>query len=258
MSILFDQIIFGPVHSRRFGLSLGINLLPTTYKYCTFDCVYCECGWTKVDRNKKPGHIFTFEEIAAALEIACQKLKDQKVVPDNLTFAGNGEPTIHPAFPAIIDMTLRTRDLFFPDTRVTVLSNATRLHRPLIRQALMEVDHNVLKLDCGTEAMYRLINRPLPHITLQSIVDQLIRFESDLIIQSMFIRGEHEGRKIDNTTDDEVAAWLDHLVKITPEKVMVYSIDRSPPTSSIHKVPYEDLVLIAGKVEKLGIPAEIY
>jgi wyosine [tRNA(Phe)-imidazoG37] synthetase (radical SAM superfamily) len=257
MSILFDQIIFGPVNSRRFGVSLGINLLPVTYKYCTFDCVYCECGWTR-NKEHRQGRLFSFGQIAEALEMTCIELRNKQVVPDNLTFAGNGEPTLHPSFPAILEMAMEKRDRYFPEARITVLSNATRLHIKAVREALLKADHNVLKLDCGTERMFRLINRPLPKITLQMIVEQLTRFEGHLIIQSMFVRGTLDGEPIDNTEEAEMNAWLVHIRKIAPEKVMVYSIDRFPPAASIRKIPAVELEAIAEKVINAGIPAEVF
>jgi wyosine [tRNA(Phe)-imidazoG37] synthetase (radical SAM superfamily) len=257
MSILFDQIIFGPVRSRRFGISLGINLLPSGYKFCTFDCVYCECGWTRM-KDKQREKLFTRDEILTALEKKCRELSAASVIPDNLTFAGNGEPTLHPEFPGIMEGALKIRNSYFPGTQITVLSNATQLHKPAIKNALLKADNNVLKLDCGTERMFRLINRPLGSITLDKIVRQLIRFKGNLIIQSLFIRGEYMGESIDNTTSEEISAWLEHLQDIQPRTVMIYSIDRKPPVGTILKVPKDELYRIAGIVEDAGIRTEVY
>lgn len=257
MSILFDLIIFGPVRSRRFGISLGINLLPTSYKFCTFDCVYCECGWTRYHSDRKQ-KLFTFGEIVTALEEKCLKLAESSVIPDNLTFAGNGEPTLHPRFPEIVGETIRIRDHHFPQARITVLSNATQLHRPSVRNALLKVDNNVLKLDCGTEEMFRRINRPLGTMTLEKIIHQLQKFDGNLIIQTLFIRGEYQGEQVDNTTEAELNAWMEHLRVIRPQAVMIYSIDRKPPVSTIRKVPAEDLYRIASLVEALGLKTEVY
>jgi len=257
MSILFDQIIFGPVRSRRFGVSLGINLLPTSYKFCTFDCVYCECGWTRYHRDRKQ-KLFTFGEIVTALEEKCRKLSGSSLIPDNLTFAGNGEPTLHPRFPEIVDETIRIRDHYFSQAQITVLSNATQLHKPSVRNALLKVDNNVLKLDCGTREMFRRINRPLGNITLEKIIHQLQKLDGNLIIQTLFIRGEYQGEQVDNTTEAELNAWMEHLRLIRPRTVMIYSIDRKPPVSTIRKVPAEDLYRIASAVESLGLKAEVY
>ncbi len=257
MSILFDQIVFGPVRSRRFGISLGINLLPISYKFCTFDCVYCECGWTKFQQEDRQ-QLFTREEVVAALDEKCRSLQQRSVRPDNLTFAGNGEPTLHPDFPEIMDATILLRNQYFPQAQITVLSNATQLHRPRIRKALTKADNNVLKLDCGTEEMFRLINRPIGSISLGKIIHDLLLFEGNLIIQSLFVRGEYGGNTIDNTTEKELDAWLGHLQLIRPRSVMIYSIDRHPPVSTILKVPAEELYRIASRVEKLGIPTDVY
>jgi wyosine [tRNA(Phe)-imidazoG37] synthetase (radical SAM superfamily) len=257
MSILFDEIVFGPVRSRRFGLSLGINLLPTGFKYCTFNCVYCECGWTKVSSYKKIG-LFSREEVRKALEKRCSELKVRNTNPDNLTFAGNGEPTIHPEFPGIIDDTINIRDAFFPKAQVTVLSNASMLGKTAIRTALKKVDNNVLKLDCGTENIFRLINRPRGSVTLKKIIDELISFNGSIIIQTLFIRGEYNGIQIDNTTGEEVEQWLKHIGEIRPRLVMIYPIARQTPVATLQKIPYAELEEIAKKVESIGIPAQVY
>ena len=257
MSILFDQIIFGPVKSRRFGISLGINLLPTSYKFCTFDCVYCECGWTHFQQEPRE-KLFSKEEIFRALDEKCRSLSQTSIKPDNLTFAGNGEPTLHPDFPDIMDETIRVRDRYFPLALITVLSNATQLHKPAIRKALQKADKNVLKLDCGTEEMFQRINRPMGPITLEEIIRNLRLFDGDLIIQTLFVRGEHQGKKIDNTTEEELNAWLEHIRLIRPRSVMIYSIDRHPPVNTILKVPAEELYQIASRVGILGIKTEVY
>jgi wyosine [tRNA(Phe)-imidazoG37] synthetase (radical SAM superfamily) len=257
MSILFDEIVFGPVKSRRFGVSLGINLLPTGFKYCTFNCVYCECGWTKVSTFKKTG-LFSREAVRNALKKRCSELKAKNIYPDNLTFAGNGEPTIHPEFPGIIDDTINIRDTFFPKTQVTVLSNSSMLSKTAIRAALKKVDNNVLKLDCGTENMFRLINRPSGSITLKKIIDELISFNGSIIIQTLFIRGEYNGIQIDNTTGEEVEEWLNHIGEIRPRLVMIYPIARQTPIATLQKIPYTELEEIAKKVESIGIPAQVY
>ncbi len=257
MSLLFDQVIFGPIKSRRFGISLGINLLPTHYKFCTFDCVYCECGWTRHGDDRKQ-KLFSPGEVISALEEKCRKLAGSAVTPDNLTFAGNGEPTLHPKFPEIVDGTIRIRDQYFPGAGITVLSNATQLHKSRIRDALLRVDHNVLKLDCGTEEMFRRINRPLGNITLAKIVDHLRNLQGHMTIQTLFVRGWYLGEEIDNTTEAEINAWLEHLRLIRPGAVMIYSIDRNPPVSTIQKVPADELYRIASLVEMSGLKTEVY
>jgi wyosine [tRNA(Phe)-imidazoG37] synthetase (radical SAM superfamily) len=257
MSILFDEIVFGPVNSRRFGLSLGINLLPTSYKYCTFNCIYCECGWTKVKSAEKV-RLFSRLEVKTALEKKCAELANSNIYPDNLTFAGNGEPTIHPEFPGIIDDTLAIRNTYFPHAEVTVLSNSSLIYKPAIRAALKKVDKNVLKLDCGTEKMFELLNRPLGKISLSKIIGYLKSFDGSVIIQTLFIRGEYEGVQIDNTTDEEIHAWLNHIRDIHPILVLIYPIARQTPVTTLKKIGSDELLQIAKKVEALGIPVQVY
>jgi wyosine [tRNA(Phe)-imidazoG37] synthetase (radical SAM superfamily) len=257
MSILFKDIVFGPVRSRRFGVSLGINLLPFGFKYCNFNCLYCECGWTGVKSESKL-KLFSRDAIRTALDERCSELRRQGLHPENLTFAGNGEPTIHPDFPGIVDDTITIRERYFPTARVTILSNASLIHKPAIRQAMEKVDNNVLKLDCGTEAMFRFMNRPLGTITLDKITAQLKSFSGNVIIQSLFVRGEYNGTVVDNTVEPEIMAWLQRIGDIRPAMVMVYTIDRQPPVNTLLKVPLPELESIAAKVEALGIPTKVY
>ncbi|MCF8337244.1 MAG: radical SAM protein [Bacteroidales bacterium] len=255
MAILFDEIVFGPVHSRRFGLSLGLNLLPVGSKFCTFDCIYCECGWTQKEQMKK-GELPSFETIRKAMQ---ETFADLDRSPDNITFAGNGEPTIHPDFPAIIDETIRLRNHYFPGAKVTVLSNASQLHKPKILGALKKADNNVLKLDAGTEEMFQKINSPAGNLSLDNIVTHLKKFNSgELTIQTLFLRGYINGERIDNTNGQELEHWLNHIKAIQPKNVMIYSLDREPPAKHLEKIDYSELQEIARKIEKAGINTSIY
>ncbi len=257
MSILFDQIAFGPIQSRRFGLSLGVNLLPLNQKYCNYDCIYCECGLTEKAEREKIS-LFTPEEIRKALEKRLKELQEQGISPDSITFAGNGEPSMHPRFPEIIDDTLRLRDRYFPKAKVTVLSNATMLQKDVVKQALQKVDNNILKLDAGSNEMYQKINRPLGKVTIDEIVSRLMEFQGNLTVQTLFLRGEVDGEIIDNTTDPEVSVWLGHLNRIRPHTVMLYPIERETPFSTLQKISETELSKIAQQVEKLGIEAKVY
>lgn len=257
MSFLFNEIVFGPVSSRRFGVSLGINLLPDAMKYCTFNCVYCECGLTSDDQEER-ARLYTTDEIMDALEQRFKELHEKNLHPDNITFAGNGEPTIHPGFAGIIKKTIELRDLYFKDAKITVLSNSTRLDKPQVREALSLIDHNVLKLDAGSEKMFQAINRPNSPVTLAKIVDGLQKFEGNVIIQTLFIRGTIRGQFIDNTTEEEIELWLRHLAKIKPSLVMLYSLSREAPEEGLIKVSADDLEKIAFRVRELGISAEVY
>ncbi|HLN52774.1 MAG TPA: radical SAM protein [Lentimicrobium sp.] len=257
MSFLFNEIVFGPVSSRRFGVSLGINLLPDTMKYCTFNCVYCECGLTSKDQDSR-AKLYPTGEVISALEERFRELHEKGLKPDNITYAGNGEPTIHPGFPQIIEKTISLRDIYFPDAKITVLSNSTRINEKEIRDSLMKIDNNVLKLDAGSEAMFQAINRPLSPVTLGRIVQDLQKFEGKVIIQTLFIKGRIHDVDIDNTTDEEVNLWLEHLSQINPSLVMLYSISRATPEDGLIKVNREKLESIAEKVRALKLEAEVY
>jgi len=254
---LFSEMIFGPVKSRRLGNSLGINLLPTKRKQCTFDCIYCECGWTPREDDDKP--LPSRSELADALENKLIQLRAEQNIPDSITFAGNGEPTIHPDFAGVIDDTERLRNQYFPHAEITVLSNSSMLHKTDIFDALIKIDNNVLKLDAGTEETFKLINKPNPmYLTLDKVVRNLGKFGQKAIIQTMFLRGEIDGINVDNTTDKEVNAWLEHIRTIRPRYVMLYSIDRETAASGLKKVPKEDLYEIAEKLKDIRVKYNVY
>lgn len=256
MTSLFHDIIFGPVHSRRLGLSLGVNLLPTESKLCSFDCIYCECGW---NAEHPGGRRFNArEEVRAQLEAALRRMAAEGTPPDVITFAGNGEPTLHPRFEAVIGDTIALRDALCPSAKVSVLSNATQLHREEVRRALRRVDNNILKLDSAFDATARLINNPQSSsYSVRGVVEQMKGFDGELTVQTMFLRGECDGQKIDNTTEEEVSAWLRLIDEIRPRQVMVYSLDRDTPCRTLEKVPREELQAIAARVEALGIPCSV-
>lgn len=255
-NMLFNDIVFGPLKSRRLGVSLGINLLPLDSKLCNYDCIYCECGWTDL----KSIHKVNFpnrEEVRKALGESLIRLKAENTIPDSITFAGNGEPTMHPEFEEIIADTILLRNTYFPQSKISVLSNAMMLNNKKVVEALKNIDSRILKLDSGTEEMYQLINKPIAKRTLRWIVDHLIDFKGKLTIQSLFLKGEYNGKKIDNTTDKEVNEWLKLLKEINPEMVMLYSIDRVTPAEALEKIPQEELFRIAEKVNQLGIPTQV-
>ena len=257
MTILFDEIVFGPVRSRRFGVSLGINLLPLSYKYCTFNCIYCECGWS-FKENAKKVKLPDRDAIKEALDERLRQMKQEGKAPDHLTFAGNGEPTIHPAFEGIIDDTIGLRNLHFPDAQVTVLSNASLLHKKPVFDALNRVDNNVLKLDSVIESTFRKINQPSPSLALDTIISNIKRFSGNQVVQTLFMRGQYQGEYIDNTSPAEVEAWIEVLKEVRPKYVMIYPIERDTAAPGIEKVPLEDLRSIADQVEQAGIKTKIY
>jgi wyosine [tRNA(Phe)-imidazoG37] synthetase (radical SAM superfamily) len=256
-TFLFDKTVFGPVISRRLGVSLGINLLPNDSKVCSFDCIYCECGWNPKKRDKKitlPGR----EEVRNLLREELVRMKSESLKPDVITFAGNGEPTMHPDFIGIIDDTIMVRDEFCPEARIAVLSNSTMLHKPGVIEALKKVDDNILKLDSGITDTILFLDQPVGHFDLRKVVDNLKLFEGNLTIQTMFIRGEFNGKFFDNTVEAELVAWKVLLKEINPKSVMIYTIARDTPTGDLQKVPVEDLRKIAESVKKeLGFDVQV-
>ena len=249
-TIIYPTPIFGPVHSRRLGVSLGINLLPADGKFCTFDCIYCECGFNADHRPKLK--MPTRQQVAEALEARLQLMQQQGPTPDVLTFAGNGEPTAHPDFHGIIDDTLRLRDRFFPQARVSVLSNATMITKPDVHAALMRVDNNIQKLDTVSLEYIRKVDRPTGHYDLDAIVEALCQFKGHVIIQTMFLHGPG----VSNLSDEYVQPWLQTIRKIAPAQVMIYTIDRETPDLTLAKATREELDAIALRVSESGIPCQ--
>jgi len=256
-TFLFDKIIFGPVVSRRLGDSLGINLLPATKKVCNFNCIYCECGWTMnslEDRSSLPSR----KDVYNALDLKLSELKEINRPPDVITFAGNGEPTLHPDFPGIVDDAIELRNKHFPTARIAVLSNSTTITIPHIREALLKVDQNILKLDSGFDLTVKTHNQPRVNFKVAELIRNLKDFNGQLIIQTLFLRGTYRGRTIDNTTPEELEAWLKALEMIRPEEVMIYTISRDTPDGGeLAKVPEAELQRIASMVNRIGIRTSV-
>ena len=250
--MLFTDIIYGPIRSRRLGISLGVNLLPLHSKLCNFDCIYCECGWNDDNRAEKP-RFNSREDVRTALEATLSKMEAEGALPDVITFAGNGEPTIHPEFEGIIDDTIALRNELSPNAKVSVLSNATQLHRESVRNALHKVDNAILKLDSAIEATAHTINKPQGNYSVAEVVKNLAKFGREFVLQTMFLRGEYNGEYIDNTTEREFLAWAAVVEHLRPRSVMVYSIDRATPCKTLQKVEREELEKIAERVRALGI-----
>ncbi|MDP4278295.1 MAG: radical SAM protein [Bacteroidota bacterium] len=247
-TILFNEIIFGPVHSRRLGVSLGVNLLPVNGKVCSFDCLYCECG---LNKDHKGGHLPKAEEVKEALEIKLKKMKADGIAPDVITFAGNGEPTLHPDFSRIIDDTIELRNAFFPKAKISVLSNATHLDNPSVVEALKKIENPILKLDSAFDKTVQVLNRPLsPAFSVANLVERLKAIDGKIIIQTLFIRGSYEGEPFDNTTEAEVTAWISLVKEIAPESVMIYTIDRETPIKGLVRIPVRELKAIAERLRK--------
>lgn len=248
--MLFNEIAYGPIHSRRLGTSLGMELMPLEYKLCTFNCVYCECGW-----NQPVHHpvLPTREEVKAALEAKLSTISNQSSALDVITFSGNGEPTLHPDFLGIIEDTCALRDQYCPNAKVSVLSNSTQLGRPDVVKALQLCDNRILKLDAATDTMMRRIDLPVnEHLTVQTLIDGLAQFNGDFILQTCFLRGEHDGLPIDNTTPEELAAWYEAVETLRPKQIMMYVIDRKTPEEHLSKISREEMESIAAPLITKG------
>lgn len=247
-TIIYPSPIFGPVHSRRLGVSLGVNLMPADGKVCSFDCLYCECGFNADFRPKlkRP----TKEDVKEALAVVLKQRHGNGEPLDVITFAGNGEPTGHPDFKQIIEETIALRNKYYPEAKVSVLSNATYLYKQDVREALMMVDNNIQKLDTVDMDYIRKVDRPQqPSYNVQDVIKYLKMFNGHVIIQTMFMGGDGT----ENTSDYYVAPWLDAIKDINPQQVMVYTIDRETPDKLLVKASHEALDKIKARVEELGI-----
>ncbi|MFW6352372.1 MAG: radical SAM protein [Bacteroidota bacterium] len=255
-TFLFEDIIFGPVSSRRLGVSLGINLLPNHSKFCNFNCIYCECGWTLKDQQIR-AHFHSRQEVKEALESKLDDMKAKSEPLDVITYAGNGEPTLHPKFSDIINDTIALRNQYFPEADIAVLSNGTKIGNPIIFNALDKIEKNILKLDAGTEQTCQLINQPINKFDLSQYVENLKKFNKKIIIQSLFLKGFVGGNFVDNSTDQEVDAWLKLIKEIEPSLVMIYTYHRDTPADQLEKISLERLEKIAREVEALGIDTQV-
>lgn len=253
--MLFREIAYGPIHSRRLGTSLGVELMPLEHKLCTFNCVYCECGWNEpVHHPKLP----TRAEVKTALEAKLSALSSQHSDLDVITFSGNGEPTLHPDFLGIIEDTCALRNRYYPKAKVSVLSNSTQLGRPDVIQALRLCDNRILKLDAGTDTMMRRIDLPVnERLTVAQIMEWLKAFDGDFILQTCFLRGEHAGERIDNTTPDELEAWYKAVEILRPKQIMIYVIDRKTPEEQLEKISREEMERIAAPLTAKGFDVSV-
>ncbi len=255
-TVLFTSTIFGPIHSRRLGTSLGVNLMPADGKVCSFDCLYCEAGFNAQGAGK--AGLPSRETVRVLLESRLADMKEKGETLDVITFSGNGEPTLHPDFAGVIDDTIELRDRYFPDVKISVLSNSTRIGRKEVDEALKKVDNNILKLDSAFDSTVAIIDRPNdPTYSVARIVERMKRFDGHCIVQTMFLRGSHDGKIIDNTTETEVNALADLYVQIAPEEVMIYSIDRKTPAEPLEKVSRDELDRIAGVFRSRGIKVQV-
>lgn len=253
-TFLFDKIIFGPVRSRRLGLSLGVNLLSPSSKHCNFDCIYCECGW---NADNPHGSFNSLAVVSSRLEAKLDEMAKQGELPAYITFAGNGEPTMHPEFARVIDRTIEIRDRKAPEAKIAVLSNATMIDREAVREALKKVDRNILKMDSAIDASVRLINRPNNQRSVEDTIKLMQLFDGQLVVQTMMIRGEVDGQKFDNTTPEELQALTAALLRIAPNEVMLYSTDRDTPAEGIVRIEKDELETIAQKLRAGGLTVSV-
>lgn len=253
--VIYPSPVFGPVHSRRLGTSLGINLLPEGGKICSFDCIYCECGFNKDRRGNT--RLPARAHVKEVLEKKLISLAEEGMHLDVMTFAGNGEPTSHPEFEGIVDDVIELRDKYCPSAKISVLSNSTFLTRKQVFDALHKVDNNILKLDTVDRDFIELVDRPNAGYDLEKVIGALKAFEGRLIIQTMFLKGEFEGKAIDNTTDEYVLPWIEVLKEIKPHEVMIYTIARETPAENLVKATKEELDRVAEKLREEGFTVQI-
>lgn len=248
----FDEIVFGPIKSRRLGSSLGVNLLPGSGKICNFDCIYCECGWNKDGRTN--ASMPSFEDVSAALEQKITTLSLSREKVDSITFSGNGEPSLHPDFPAIIDRTIELRDRYFPSAKISVLSNATMTHLESVRMALMKVDNPILKIDAGTDRGVRAVNKCNSDYSLTKIVENLSHFNGEFILQTMFLKS----KTFDSADLGSLSSWFDIVRKLKPRQIMAYSLDRETPDKELRSYSKEEMRDILQPIINEGYHVDIY
>ena len=231
----FEEIAFGPIHSRRLGSSLGVNLLPVKGKLCNFDCIYCECGWNKDGRQDTV--LPSAKQVSEALEAKLTSCLNEGIQIDSITFSGNGEPTLHPEFPQIVDQTIFLRNKYYPAAKISVLSNATMLYRDEVVEALRKTDNPILKIDASSTAGVNLVNKPSGKYELSQVIDNLKSFDGDFILQTMFLRSPF----FDSSSEENLKAWIDIVRELRPREVMVYTLDRETPDKSLEKFTVQQM-----------------
>ena len=246
-----EELVFGPIHSRRLGSSLGINLLPTKGKLCNFDCVYCECGWNKDGRGDR--RLPTAAELRSTLEEKLKECRDAGTPIDSITFSGDGEPTLNPDFPEIIDITISLRVKYFPQAKVSVLSNATRIFREDVFEALRKVDNPILKIDAPTDVLAARINQPQGEYHVEDVVADLMRFEGNFVLQTMFLRSP----SFDSSSPEVLDGWMNIVRKLKPREVMVYTLDREAPAERLEKFSVEEMRTLVKPLIDEGFTVQI-
>jgi len=250
-NMIREEVVFGPIRSRRLGSSLGINLLPEKGKICSFDCIYCECGWNKDGRGdtKLP----TAAEVRKALEAKLKQCKADQIPIDSITFSGDGEPTLNPDFPQIIDDTLQLRDQYYPASKVTVLSNSTRVHVPEVFNALRKVDNPTMKIDAPSNELVEKIDHPAPGYDIHRVVEALKQFNGDFILQTMFLKS----KDFDSSSPEVLNGWMDIVRILKPREIMVYTIDRPTPEEGLQKFTVEEMQTLVKPLLNEGFVIQI-
>jgi wyosine [tRNA(Phe)-imidazoG37] synthetase (radical SAM superfamily) len=254
---LWDKIAFGPIVSRRLGNSLGINVSPTNVKICSFNCIYCECGWT-LEKSIDPHFFYSVDDITNAIEAKLHHCKENNTPINSITFSGNGEPTLHPHFNQIIDRLIILRDNYYPETAITCLSNATQLSKEEVSSSLKKIENPILKLDAVSEPLFQLINKPTISVSVEEIITQLQQLNGNFILQTLFFKGEINGQYFNNAADPHLSLWVDVVKQLHPKKVMIYSLDRGTPAQGIEKIPMEELQGIVRRVQEFGVEVCAY
>lgn len=257
-TFLWQSIAFGPIFSRRLGQSLGINLLPNDTKICSFNCIYCECGWTFENPELRKDSFLPATQILEAIEHKLFECQEKNSVIDSITFSGNGEPTLHPAFGEIINGLLLLRKQYYPSAVITCLSNSTQLHRQDVLEALKKIDNPILKLDAGSEALFQLINKPTISVSQQEVVQNLKKLSGIAIIQTLFLKGKIDNHYFDNSNEENINAWLTNLEDIRPKQIMIYSLDRETPQKELIRLTREELEQIAIRVRNKGFQTSVF
>lgn len=256
-TFLWESVAFGPIHSRRLGSSLGINLMPTDEKICTFNCLYCECGWT-LEKNVNARDPYPLDMVMEAVERKMGECRANGVGVDSVTFSGNGEPTLYPYFDKVIDSLIPLRDKYFPRAVISCLSNSTQLLRPEVAAALKRIENPILKLDAGTQRMLEIVNAPVVPVDIEAITEQLCAFNGKLVIQTLFFSGDNDGVPFNNAEGEEFDRWHERIMRIRPERIMVYSLDRETPALNLRKLDTGFLNAIVGRLKSEGFDAVAY
>lgn len=257
-TFLWQSIAFGPIFSRRLGQSLGINLLPNDTKICSFNCIYCECGWTLENSYWDKDSFLPAEQILKAIEHKLIECREKNSVIDSITFSGNGEPTLHPSFGQIIDRLLLLRKQYYPSAVITCLSNSTQLHRQDVLESLKKIDNPIMKLDAGNETLFQLINQPTIFVSQEEVVQNLKKLSGIAIIQTLFLKGKINNHYFDNSNEENINAWLADLKEINPKQVMIYSLDRETPQTELIKLTRQELEQIAIRVRNKGFQTSVF